>query len=118
MKILSDVRCYRLGGNLLHAALDYVSLPDANLFGTVRLLLNAGCDPNAIDDDGNAPLHLLAQLERYLHSDLNIIAGLVLDFGAEFSQKNADGKTAATLWIYDRMSNNLFIYLHRELADL
>jgi len=47
MKILSDARCYRLGGNLLHAALDYVSLPDANLFGTVRLLLNAGCDPNA-----------------------------------------------------------------------
>jgi len=71
-------------------------------FATVRLLLNAGCDPNAIVQIGNEPLRLLAQLERFLYSDLKIISGLMLDFGAQLSRKNADGKTAVTLWILDR----------------
>ena len=73
---------------------------DYNLYGSVRVLLNAGCDPNAIDEDMNAPLHHLAQLdERKLNDSLSITARLLLDFGAELSRKNADGKTAIELWI-------------------
>jgi len=99
METLSSAR-YQHGRNLLHTAFYYAAIPDADLFGTVRLLLNAGCEPNAIDDYGNAPLHFLAQIgERYLYSDVNSIAGLLLDFGAQLSLKNADGKTAIDLWI-------------------
>jgi len=99
METLSNAR-YQHGRNLLHTAFDYATRPDADLFATVRLLLNAGCDPNAIDADGNAPLHFLARIgERYLNSDVNSIAGLLLDFGTQLSLKNADGKTAIDLWI-------------------
>ncbi len=99
METLSNAR-YQHGRNLLHTAFDYATRPDADLFATVRLLLNAGCNPNAIDADGNAPLHFLARIgKRYLYSDVNSIAGLLLDFGTQLSLKNADGKTAIDLWI-------------------
>ena len=59
METSSKVRNQR-GRNLLHEAMR-ASNGNANLYATVRLLLYAGCDPNAIDEDGNAPLHFLAQ---------------------------------------------------------
>jgi len=94
METLSSVR-FQHGRNLLHVVLAYATAPDAELFASVRLLLNAGCDPNAIDDDGNAPLHFCAQIDdRYSFGDLNITAGLMLDFGAQLSLKNADNETA------------------------
>jgi len=98
LAILSNARYQH--GNLLHKVFDFAEIADAELFATVRLLLNAGCDPNAIDDDGNAPLHSLAQIgERNSYSDLNIFAYLLLEFGANPSLKNADGRTAIDLWI-------------------
>jgi len=96
METLSKV-CHQHGGNLLHTL---ISGPIAvgELFAAIRLLFNAGCDPNGINKDGNTPLHCLAQLdERYWFSDLDIIAHLLLDFGAQLSIKNADGKTAVDL---------------------
>jgi len=38
---------------------------DNNSFyaGTCMLLIDAGWDPNDVDDDGNAPLHLVAKLD-------------------------------------------------------
>ncbi len=99
---LSRVR-YQRGENLLHKAIRGLvrgEIGGGNLYAAVRLLLYAGCDPNAIDDDGNAPLHCLAQINvRYWFSYLNIIAELLLDFGAQLSLKNADGKTAVDLMI-------------------
>jgi len=104
IETLSKVRDEH-GKNLLHEAI-VVGTYDANLYATVRLLLNAGCDPNAIDNNGNAPLHLLGQLDqRYWKGDLNTIAVLLLDFGAQLSLKNADGKTAVDLLIAKNSRN-------------
>jgi len=104
MEILSQW-CDQRGKNLLHRAcisgetLNYN--PDFNnLYTTVRVLLNAGCDPNTIDQDGNTPLHYLAQLDELkLKGSMTIAARLLLDFGAQLTLKNADGKTAVDFWI-------------------
>jgi len=64
----------------------------------VRLLLQAGSDPNAVDEDGNAPLHLLYR--NSLRKELNdAIARLLLDFGVHFDRVNKCGKTAMDVWI-------------------
>jgi len=98
IEILSNVRDRR-GRNLLHEAFGFGKF-DSNIYATIRLLLCAGCDPNAIDEVGNVPLHFLAQIdERYFSGDLDSIAVLLLDFGAQLSRKNADGKTAVQLLI-------------------
>jgi len=97
IETLSEFRYYR-GRNLLHRAV-FSPIVHDNLFATARLLLYAGCDPNAIDEDGNSPLHFLAlQDERYWFRELDKLANLLLDFGAQQSLKNADGKTAVDLW--------------------
>jgi len=97
MKTLSKVSDRR-GRNLLHEAI-YHAFTDCNRYATVCLLLNAGCDPNAIDDDRNTPLHFLAQRdERYWFRDLDKLAHLLLDFGAQLGRKNGEGKTAFDLW--------------------
>ena len=94
------------GENLLHEAIRGALPRDYNLFVTVRLLLNAGCDPNAIDKDGNAPLHCLVQLDRRCwKDDLNTTALLLLDFGAQLSRKNADGNTPVDLLIRKNETN-------------
>jgi len=91
------------GRNLLHEAIRVAS---SNVYAMIRLLLYAGCDPNAKDTNGNTPLHFLVEIdERYLKADLNTIAVLLLDFGAEPSQKNADGKTAIDLLIQKNQRN-------------
>jgi len=96
MEALSKVRDQR-GRNLLHEA---IFESDFDVYATVRLLLNAGCDPNANDMDGNAPLHYLAQTDKpFVFSDMSMIAVLLLDFGAQLSRKNVDGKTAVDLLI-------------------
>lgn len=46
-------------GNLLYKTIRRAVLDDHDLYATVRFLLYAGCDPNAIDEGGNAPLHFL-----------------------------------------------------------
>jgi len=98
IETLSKVRDQR-GQNLLYEAIGVARFDD-NLYATVRLLLYAGCDPNAIDNNGNTTLHLLAKIDQqYLKGDLNTIAVLLLDFGAQLSRKNADGKTAVDLLI-------------------
>ncbi len=95
---LSEVRD-PLGRNLLHKAI-IVGTCDTNLYATVRLLLYAGCDPNAVDINENTPFHFLPQIdERKWVGDLNMIAVLLLDFGAQLSLKNFDGKTAVDLLI-------------------
>jgi len=50
--------------------------------------------------NGDAPLHFLAKIdERYFLGDLNTIAVLLVDFGAQLSIKNDDGKTVVDMWI-------------------
>jgi len=94
---LSKVR-HRCRGNLLQQLFSG-PIDDGNLYATVRLLLNAGCDPNAYDEYGSTPLHYLAQLdERYWFSTLDVNIQLLLDFGAQLGQMNAYGRTAVDLW--------------------
>jgi len=96
------------GRNLLHQSV-LRALSDVDNFATVRLLLNAGCDPNnAIVQDGNTPLHFLAKVDQgYWFDDdrRNTIAVLLLDFGAQLSLKNVDGKTAVDLLIQKNSRN-------------
>jgi len=93
------------GQNVLHEAIRFAECDD-HVYATVRLLLYAGCDPNAIDRYGNTPLHSLANIDqRYLKGDLNTVAALLLDFGAQLSRKNEDGKTVADLFIWKNEIN-------------
>jgi len=91
------------GQNLLHYACyckyNFKPVDNRNLYDTLRLLLNAGCDPNATDQNGNAPLRFLAQLDHRRFDDLGIFVHLLLDFGAQLSHKNKVGKSAVDMWI-------------------
>jgi len=84
--------------SLLHKACFY-NCDKVKRFAIFRLLLQAGSNPNAIDNDGNASLHLLVLLNRKLDDYTNVIARLLLDFGAELSLKNKNGKTVVDLMI-------------------
>ncbi len=53
----------------------------------VRLLLEGGIDPNALDDDGERPLHLAARLDDSAATDY------LLAKGADFGQVNFAGQT-------------------------
>ncbi len=109
---LSKVRG-QFGQNLLHEAFGIAASSDANLYATVRLLLYAGCDPNAINRYGNTPLHCLANYnQQYLKNYLNTIAVLLLDFGAQLSRKDANGKTAV-----DMLIRNNKIGLHYNMEQ-
>eukprot|EP00096_Caligus_rogercresseyi_P013612 TRINITY_DN6240_c0_g1_i1.p1 TRINITY_DN6240_c0_g1~~TRINITY_DN6240_c0_g1_i1.p1 ORF type:complete len:621 (-),score=152.82 TRINITY_DN6240_c0_g1_i1:189-2051(-) len=60
-----------------------------------QLLLKAGCDPELRDSDGNTPLHLIAQYERYVVEFFTIydIVCSLLSHGAHFDAVNKEGRT-------------------------
>jgi len=84
----------QFGRRLLHIAC--IAKMNIHHFATIRLLLDAGADPNAVDEDGNASLHVLARLPRKL---LDPAARLLLESGAHLDRVNNSGKTAADIWI-------------------
>jgi ankyrin repeat protein len=57
----------------------------------VKLLLEAGADPNVKQHGGWTPLHSAA-----LHNDMAMLR-LLLDHGADLALKSDDGKTAADM---------------------
>ena len=65
-------------------------------FATIRLLLDVGADPNSVDKDGNAPLHLVARLPQEL---MDPAVSLLLESGAYLDRINNSGKTASDIWI-------------------
>jgi len=83
----------QLGSLLLMACEDY---QNAHYFATIRLLLQLGAHVDTADEDGNRPLHLVAQADN----EQSEAAGcLLLGYGAQIFRTNNSGKTAVDLWI-------------------
>jgi len=72
-----------------------------NSLAIIRLLLDAGADPNCFDLSGNGPLLCLVSKIR---DDVMIesIARLLLDSGAHLDRVNNQRKTAADFWLFVR----------------
>jgi len=85
------------GSNLLHNACYY--LCDYSLF-IVCLLLKLRVDTNAVNNDGDGPLHILA-MDMYMEDveTRDTIARLLLDSGAHLDMVNKEGMTPADLWL-------------------
>lgn len=69
---------------------------------TVRFILDCGGSPNLRRGDGDAALHVLVQRPHDTQSDLGLInrvARILVEFDAKLRQVNANGKTAADLWM-------------------
>jgi len=68
---------------------------------SIRLLLDSGADPNAVDRNGDGPLHILAQFDHLKDGELvAVAASILLDNGAlHLDQVNNSRKTAADVWI-------------------
>ena len=89
---MGDINGYSGVGMPLHAA----CLPDiSNPIEVIRLLLNAGASPIAIDQDGLVPLHHLFLL--YFGQRSLSAANLLLDAGAQMDQADVHGRTPLDL---------------------
>ncbi len=92
---------------------------ESNLaFATVRLLLQAGADPDVVDHNGDNPLHIL--LDSRLQIDaIDSVARLLVDAGANLDRVNHRGRTVASMW-YERFGNleNQRQEIRQEFADL
>jgi len=94
------------GRTLLHIACnngkryDYIadgSKAAIRSYKTAHILLQAGADPNASDQDGNGPLHALVGFySKEVESSARL---LLLEFGAHQNRANRNGKTALDVWI-------------------
>jgi len=96
IRSLSELGPCRLGNLLLQSCED---LGYFNSLALVRVLLEAGTDPNvAVEKNkGNASLHVAAALRN---GQLGDAAGrLLVDFGAKLYQVNNAGKTALDVWM-------------------
>lgn len=78
----------------------YTGLELAVIYGRKEAaiwLLEHGADPNAIDKQGNSPLHLCAVSNRLDDDSSREVARRLLERGALASAKTPSGETAATL---------------------
>jgi len=66
---------------------------------TIHLLLEAGADPNARDDGGNASLHVLAVQRLGNGETIASAARLLLEYGAHLHLVNKERETAEDVWI-------------------
>ena len=64
---------------------------------TMKLILHAGCDVNAVNTEGNTPLHLAVKYKPAAPEDVEILREmllLLLDIGADPKLANKNGQTA------------------------
>ena len=67
------------------------------LLATIRFLLQAGADPDTVDETGNGPLHILMVMS-FNEEQADSIARLLLDAGTHSDRENKRGVTIADLW--------------------
>ena len=63
---------------------------------TMKLILHAGCDVNAVNTEGNTPLHLAVKYKPAAPEDVEILREmllLLLDIGADPNVANKNGQT-------------------------
>ena len=88
----------RVGNTLLHFVVFYKMRNVSSSFpvlDALKLLFEAGCDVNAVNDKGNTPLHLAVTLKpsnERVHIFTNMLR-VLFDGGAHHDFVNNDGKT-------------------------
>ena len=97
--------CCSDGNTLLHlAAWHETPVKEDNVRGvcklpcveTMKLILHAGCDVNAVNTEGNTPLHLAVTYKSAEPEDVEILSEmllLLLDIGADPKLENKNGQT-------------------------
>jgi len=84
-----------LGCNLL--LFSCIRPATTDTLSTVRLLLQAGADPYAVDRQGNSPLHHVASWMIEAESD-SPTADLLLEHGALPNERNYSNETPLDIW--------------------
>ena len=85
---------YSLGNNLLLNACNRKAIP--SILPLVRLLLDVGANPDAVNKDGNSSLHLIAYwMGDEMESPL---ADLLLEYGADLEKVNLKKETPLGIW--------------------
>uniref|UniRef100_H2Y4Z8 Uncharacterized protein n=1 Tax=Ciona savignyi TaxID=51511 RepID=H2Y4Z8_CIOSA len=96
------------GSTLLHLAVDETTPVDEfhvkdicsfPNYEVTKFLLSCGADPNARNNEGNTPLHIIVQYERPISDfiSLHSIISRLLDSGAHYDVANHDRKTPIEL---------------------
>ena len=83
-----------VGRSILH---QFCSFENPIPIHLIQLFLSAGANPNCIDVDGSAPLHLLAQ--SVSADNISVALKLLLDAGANLDKVNARGVTPHQLFM-------------------
>ena len=98
--------CSQKGNTLLHLSVCYKTLTDDRRVQnvckfpcpkTLKLIINAGGNVNAVNDEGNTTLHLAVAFKPTINSDLQAsrdVLKALLDGGIDKDMVNNDGKTA------------------------
>lgn len=71
----------------LHKVIDYETTEPQRRLSGLKMLLDAGADINAVDEDGDSPLHLAAALGE------NLVVAELLGRGANVDMYNEQGNT-------------------------
>ncbi len=98
--VSKNERTYERGETFLLIACS-ASIPQPEDLATIRLLLQAGADPNAVNENGYGALHLLADAKYWDNSEevIDAMGSLLLEYQAQHPRVANDcSKTAVDIW--------------------